>query len=179
MVQSWFEFLRNRRADHDKAVRRVQDFAENDLRDAMAAYDAFVPQARQVKDGLLLGTARSSQGEEIPLRLPWDREYAHWLVQGGTGTGKTTWVASLLDQELKAGRPFGVIDCKGDLFDAVLRQTAAFAEASMAAPSSVSLLNPNERPVPFMLWARLRIRSNSRDAIHCARVWQSSFRAQR
>src|SRR2546426_194926 len=144
MVQSWFEFLRNRRSDHDKAVRRVQDFAENDLRDAMAAYDAFVPQARQVKDGLLLGTARSSQGEEIPLRLPWDREYAHWLVQGGTGTGKTTWVASLLDQELKAGRPFGVIDCKGDLFDAVLRQTSAFAEASGgdALGKRVVVINP-------------------------------------
>lgn len=129
MVQSWFEFLRNRRADHDKAVRRVQHFAEHELREAMADYDAFVPQARKVTDGLLLGTARSSQKEEIPLRLPWGREYAHWLVQGGTGTGKTTWVASLLDQELRAGRPFGVIDCKGDLFEMVLRQTSALVDS--------------------------------------------------
>src|SRR5206468_10309818 len=128
----------------EKAVQRGQDFAEQELRDAMAEYDALVPSARQVKDGLLLGTARSSQGEEIRFRLPWGREYAHWLVQGGTGTGKTTWVASLLDQELKAGRPFGVIDCKGDLFDAVLRQTSAFAEGSGgdALRKRVVVINP-------------------------------------
>jgi len=139
MVQSWFEFLRNRNADHEKAVRYVQELSKRELREAMADYDAFVPSAQQVKDGLLLGTALSSQKEKIPLRLAWGREYAHWLVQGGTGTGKTTWVGSLLDQELRAGRPFGVIDCKGDLFEMILRQTSAFVQSS---GKEVAVINP-------------------------------------
>jgi hypothetical protein len=129
MVQWWIDRLRNRQADRAKALRAVQEASRQALRGTMAEYDAFAEPARAARDGLLLGTARSSAGEELVIRLPWGDEYAHWLIQGGTGSGKTTWIASFLRQELEAGRPFGVIDCKGDLFHSAIRWTAALAQS--------------------------------------------------
>jgi hypothetical protein len=127
MVQWWIERLRDRRADQVKSVAAVKERASAEVREALADYDAFVGPMRAVKDGLRVGTARSSGGDEVPVHLAWGEEYAHWLVQGGTGTGKTTWVGSLLRQELEAGRPIGVIDCKGDLFRLALRLVVAIA----------------------------------------------------
>src|SRR5205823_3738413 len=50
-----------------------------------------------------------------------------WIVHGGSGTGKTSWVASLLRQQLEIGRPCGVLDCKADLFHLAVRLNAAVA----------------------------------------------------
>jgi hypothetical protein len=127
MVQWWIERLRDRRADQAKSVAAVNERAGAEVRRALADYDAFVGPMRAVKDGLRVGTATSSTGEDVPVHLAWGEEYAHWLVQGGTGTGKTTWVGSLLRQELEGGRPIGVIDCKGDLFRLALRLVVAIA----------------------------------------------------
>jgi hypothetical protein len=137
LLQRWMEWLRTGERDQTGAVRAVTERAEREVREAVAAYDAFVEPARAVTDGLHVGTANSSQGEQVPIRLPWGEEHSHWLVQGGTGTGKTTWITEIFRQELVAGRPVGLIDCKGDLFDAGLRSVAAVAhtlpEAARAA----------------------------------------------
>ena len=119
--------LRTRSRDQVEALRAVKAASDRDLRHALADYDAFVPHARSIKEGLLVGTGETSSGEPIPVRVPWNEEFCHWLVQGGTGTGKTTWIASILRQELAAGRPFGVLDCKGDLFEAAIQWTAALS----------------------------------------------------
>jgi len=96
-------------------------------REVLKDYEAFIPHARHIRDGLLVGTAATFGGHDIPIRLPWGDEHAHWLVQGGTGTGKTTWIASLIRQELAAGRPVGVVDYKGDLFNIAIQWAAVIA----------------------------------------------------
>jgi hypothetical protein len=73
-----------------------------------------------------LGTAQASDGRDLPIRLGWGEEYAHWCVQGGTGSGKTSWVSSIIFQELSNG-PCGVVDLKGDLFTSMIRWTAAMS----------------------------------------------------
>jgi len=93
MVQWLIERMRNKQADRAKALEAIGEAARAELHEALADYDRFVAPARDLTDGFLLGTARSSTGEEIPIRLPWASAAAHWLVQGGTGTGKTTRVA--------------------------------------------------------------------------------------
>jgi hypothetical protein len=127
MLERWSGFLRDRGADHRRGYQAVQGKALDTYRKAMAEYDAFVPHARAVSEGLLLGTATDSSGEEIPIRLALDDDYTTLLVQGTTGSGKTTWIASLLGQELSAHRGVGVIDAKGDLFDTAIRLAAAVA----------------------------------------------------
>lgn len=129
MAQWWMERLRDRRGDRAKSLTAVGQRAEAELREKLGDYDAFVEPARAVTDGLLVGTATSSLGMEVPIRLAWGDEYAHWLIQGGTGTGKTTWAGSLLRQEIEKGRPFGLVDCKGDLFRAGIRWAAALGQA--------------------------------------------------
>jgi hypothetical protein len=124
----WVEWSRDREEDQAEALRRVSETADRRFRAARESYDAFVEPARQLTDGLLLGTARSSRGEEIPIRLPWGEEATgHWEIEGGTGAGKTSWVTNILRQELMAERPVGLVDCKGDLFHAALRWLAALA----------------------------------------------------
>jgi hypothetical protein len=127
MLRWWSELVRSRGVDAAKAFRAVEDVVRAEAREAMADYDAFVEPAKAVREGLLLGAGRSSAGEEIPVRLPWGDEHHHWLIQGGTGTGKSTWIAAILRQELECGRACGAIDCKGDVFAAMIRWTAALA----------------------------------------------------
>ncbi|MBI3825648.1 MAG: DUF853 family protein [Candidatus Rokubacteria bacterium] len=152
MLETWARLMRSRGSDEERALRGVRGRAEREVREALAGYDAFVRDALSIEEGLVLGTARSATKEEIPLRLPWDAEYAHWLVQGGTGTGKTTWVASLLAQELEAGRPFGVLDCKGDLYAMALRMVGRSAPRERVVivnPFSDALVPLNVcRPLP-------------------------------
>jgi Type IV secretion-system coupling protein DNA-binding domain len=133
MTQWLIDLLRRRAADRTNAVRAVGEIRSREFRELAAAHDAFVPEAGKVKSGMLLGGARSSDGSEISIRLGWGDEYAHWCVQGGTGSGKTAAVSSLLQQQFAAGRPFGVVDCKGDLFASMIRTTAALSLTSLRA----------------------------------------------
>jgi hypothetical protein len=147
VIQWWAEWLRGVRTDQEEALRSVRAEALRDAREAMAGHDAAVRFGGSVKKGLLLGTARSSAGKESEIRLAWGSEYAHGLVQGGTGSGKTSWVSSVIAQELAARRPVGVIDCKGDLFESVLRNAAtanstAASDHHAAPKRNLVILNP-------------------------------------
>jgi hypothetical protein len=147
MPQWLIEALRKRSADKAKALRAAADVRSSEFRRLAAAYDVFVPPAESIRDGILLGTAEASDGRAVPIRLGWGDEYAHWTVQGGTGSGKTSWVSSILFQELSRGRPFGLMDCKGDLFHSMIRWTAALGR-TVAAPARevlrkrLTVLNP-------------------------------------
>lgn len=147
MVQWLIERLRGRGADEHKAFTRVGEAACARYRELTAEHDAFVPYVEAVRDGIMLGTAQASDGRDIPVRLALGDEYAMWSCQGGTGSGKTSWVSSILFQEISHGRPCGVMDLKGDLFASMVRWIAALS--SRLAPQSrdafskrIVILNP-------------------------------------
>jgi hypothetical protein len=75
----------------------------------------------------LVGTAHDSAGEPVPVRLSLADLTSHWLVQGGTGTGKTTFVTSLIAERIAYGLPAGVVDCKAGFFDSVIEWLGALA----------------------------------------------------
>ena len=82
-------------------------------------------------------------------------------MQGSPGTGKTTWLASLLRQVLSAEEPFGIVDCKADLFAEAVRSTAAIArrlpgDRGAALGNRLIVINPfAERLAPLNVCAPL------------------------
>jgi hypothetical protein len=59
-------------------------------------------------------------GNERPLAISVEDSLKHLHILGPTGVGKTTLMANLVQQDIKAGRGVIVIESKGDLFDAAL-----------------------------------------------------------
>jgi hypothetical protein len=128
MLERVVELLRRRRLDEVKAHAWVAEQATAEFRELVADYDAFVSHAAEIKDpALLIGTARDSAGNEVPIRLSLDDLFCHWLVSGGTGTGKTTFVTGVVGALLRTGHPAGVLDCKSGFFDAALHLAGAIA----------------------------------------------------
>ncbi len=70
---------------------------------------------------LVLGT--SETGNNVCLS-PAIRKGTHTHVVGGSGTGKSKFLESLIRQDLREGQPFCLIDWHGTLFDGVLRYCA-------------------------------------------------------
>ena len=134
-VQQVFEWLRDSRRDRAVAQQLAAAEARRTLRRATAPHDAFVKHARAVREGVVVGSARSSAGDRVTIRLPVAGLIPHALVQGGTGVGKSTWIASLLTQYLAAGQPAGIVDAKGDLYDFMIRHVGRVAGG----------LNPEDR----------------------------------
>ena len=118
MLEHLIEIARGRAADRAKAHAYLAEHAASSFREMLADYDAFVPHVAQIEEpALLLGTAKDSSDAESPVRLPWEEIFCHWLVQGGTGTGKTTFVTLLVSSALREGQAIGVVDCKSGFFD--------------------------------------------------------------
>jgi len=123
-----FERLRGRARDEAKARRYLAEAAGSEFRELMADYDVFVePLAAVPEPAVLIGTTRDSAGREIPVRLAADELYTHWLVQGGTGSGKTSFMTSIVSRALREGAPIGVIDCKAGFYDAALEWAGSVA----------------------------------------------------
>ncbi len=128
MIRQLVELLRGRSVDRSKGHAYVTHQADYYAREAMAEYDSFVPVMADVREpSFLLGSARDSQGNAVAVKLGCDEFPAHWLLQGGTGTGKTSFVTSLLARSLSLGCPVGIVDCKSGLFDAALSWMGAHA----------------------------------------------------
>src|SRR5262249_22487203 len=99
---------------------------EDTFREEVAEYDMFVSDMLKVKEpALSIGTARDSLGIEIPVRLGFKAAACHWLIQGGTGSGKTSFATHVLAEMLSQGRPIGIVDCKSGFFDAAVRWSGA------------------------------------------------------
>ncbi len=71
------------------------------------------------QDGLHLGTAASGT-HTTRVALPEEGRSRHTYVVGATGTGKSTLLGGLIQQDIAAGHGVALIDPHGDLFEHVL-----------------------------------------------------------
>jgi hypothetical protein len=127
-LQWGLELWRRRGRDEIKARQYVAEESSAVFREVMADYDAFVEHLAGIPESaVLIGTARDSRGNEIPVRLPADELYTHWMVQGGTGSGKTSFMTSVVSRALRERTPVGVIDCKSGFYDAALEWAGSVA----------------------------------------------------
>lgn len=156
MLERLIEFTRGRAADREKAHAYIAAHAAESFRELLADYNAFVPHVSRVAEpALLLGSARDSADAEVPVRLPWEEIFCHWLVQGGTGTGKTTFATWLVSNALREGQAIGVLDCKSGFFDAGVLWAGATAygmpaEHREAFVKRLAIVNPfGEALVPL------------------------------
>jgi len=74
----------------------------------------------RLSEGIVLGTAEY-QGEKVEVRVPLPDRLTHVNIIGKTGTGKSTLLHHLIDQDIRAGRGVAVIDPHGKLVRDVLR----------------------------------------------------------
>lgn len=92
--------------------------------------------------GVLIGENEHA-GESVEVRLPQGQRLQHTYVLGGSGTGKSTFLLSLIKQDIEAGRGVAVLDPHGDLVDGIL------ARMPEARVSDVILLDPSDEHYPI------------------------------
>src|SRR5262245_33480746 len=126
MIDWLVETFRGRQSDWIKARKYIAEAANSSFKDIMQGYDAFVPYMEEIHDpSILIGTGKDSLGNEVPVRIATNEIHRNWLITGGTGSGKTSFVASVFARALEHGYGIGLIDCKEGFFDSALRQVAA------------------------------------------------------
>ncbi|HRH24671.1 MAG TPA: DUF87 domain-containing protein, partial [Candidatus Paceibacterota bacterium] len=80
-------------------------------------FTAAPPPLEMPSTGVLLGTS-NYRGQEVPIRLDTLDRARHLYVVGQTGTGKTSFMKTLIDQDIKAGNGVCFIDPHGnDILD--------------------------------------------------------------
>ncbi len=79
------------------------------------------PSRTLTTSGRVLGQA-TFPGRERPVALSISDSLRHLHVLGPTGTGKSTLILNLLEQDMKAGRSVVVVEPKGDLISDVVRR---------------------------------------------------------
>jgi hypothetical protein len=77
------------------------------------------PPANIPKEGLFLGTAEY-RGTITEVHQKHEDRFRHVYVIGGSGSGKSEYIAALIEQDIKAGFGVGVIDPHGDLVETAL-----------------------------------------------------------
>ncbi len=78
-----------------------------------------LPPSNLPTEGILLG-ASEYRGHEYPIRIKQTDRRRHMYVIGKSGVGKSVFQASLIKQDIEAGRGVCVIDPHGDLVDECL-----------------------------------------------------------
>src|SRR5262249_24385107 len=148
-MMEWFiETFRGRQADWIKARKYIAESANSSFKEIMQGYDAFVPYMDEVSEpSILIGTGKDSLGNEVPVRIATSEIHRNWLITGGTGSGKTSFVASVFARGLEHGYGIGLIDCKEGFFDSALRQVGAMAYRMQTAQRqqfirSLAVINP-------------------------------------
>jgi hypothetical protein len=183
-LQWGLELWRRRGRDEMKARRYVAEEALSVFREIMADYDIFVEHLAEIPESaVLIGTTRDSGGTGVPVRLPADELYTHWLVQGGTGSGKTSFMTSVVSRALRERTPVGVIDCKSGFFDAALEWAGSVAYA-LAEPArsdfirSLVVINPfGDMLVPLNICRVMRGTSPEVQAYDVAQAFSKLFDA--
>lgn len=130
MLDTLLGALRGRHADEEKAraylASRAGAEALSVLREA--GYDDFVPHAGHDREtSILLGTAEDASRRPVKIQMPVGDLAAHMLIQGATGSGKTSFATWLLAKALQAGLPVGTVDCKAGFHDAAIAWAAVTA----------------------------------------------------
>ena len=69
--------------------------------------------------GLLLGT-NDHAGETVEVRLSAEQRTRHTHIIGASGTGKSTLLFNLIQQDIENGEGVAVLDPHGDLIDRIL-----------------------------------------------------------
>jgi len=111
---------------------------------------------RMSQEGLLLGTAQVGGFEQM-VRLPQSDRSRHIYLVGGTGTGKSKLMFSMIRQDLIEGRGLALCDPGGDIFEEVLSAVPKnrINDVVIIDPSDASMavgLNPldfGEMPTPL------------------------------
>lgn len=128
MIGRLVERLRIREFDRQRAWRAARLDADRAAAIENFDRDAVIGAIRQVAaPAILIGTMKNVGGERVPLRLAKKEFATHWLVQGGTGTGKTSFVTWAVRSAVGLRCPVGVVDCKSGFFDVILRSIGAYA----------------------------------------------------
>jgi hypothetical protein len=81
-------------------------------------------------------------GEDVSVGLSIEQRLRHSYLIGASGTGKSTLMLSMIDQDIQAGRGVAVLDPHGDLVDDVL------ARVPEDRLSDVILLDPGDEDYP-------------------------------
>jgi hypothetical protein len=103
--------------------------------------------------GPVLGSARSGDSS-VRVMLDEGSRSRHTYIIGATGTGKSTLLCNLIEQDLQSGHGFALIDPHGDLFENVLtlvpkhraKDVVLFEPASNRAVPGLNFLNIPEGP---------------------------------
>jgi hypothetical protein len=128
LLERLVEILRRANLDKAKAQKYLADRANEQFRDTVSDYDAFVAHMLNVKEpSVAIGTATDAIGNEIPARLELRDSACHWLIQGSTQSGKTSFATLVVAGILSHVHPVGVVDCKSGFFEAAIRWTGALA----------------------------------------------------
>ena len=148
MIEWFVETFRGRKSDWRKARKYLADAANSSFKEIMQGYDAFVPYMDEIPDpSILIGTAKDSLGNVVPVRIATNEMHRNWLITGGTGSGKTSFVTSVFTRALEQGYGIGLVDCKEGFFDSALRKVAAMAYRMETAQRpqfirSLAVINP-------------------------------------
>jgi len=111
---------------HERQLKRATADYLNDLRRAQHqdAEAQAIQRLRALPQRVFLGRTLSQILVEVPLEVLINFS----VTTGSQGSGKTMFVLLLVLAMLRFGRPFGLIDAKGDLFDRALYLISQFPE---------------------------------------------------
>jgi len=112
------------------------------------------PPANVAKEGVLLG-ANEYRGVTTKIFQKHDDRFRHMYIIGGSGSGKSEYIAALIEQDIKAGHGVGVIDPHGDLVETALscvpkeraEDVIVFDPSDLERPCGLNML---ESPSPEM-----------------------------
>lgn len=128
MIQRLIESIRRSAADHAKAQEYLAENANLSFRELLKDYDAFATHMEQIPEpSILIGTAKTSLGSEVRVRIATRDTHAHCLIQGSTGSGKTSFATGLHVSAQEQGDPSGIVDFKSGFFDSAIHWVAALA----------------------------------------------------
>ena len=130
MLDRIIEFFRGRKADSAKARAYLATRSTSLFRESLEDYDLFTRYVGAVEPpAILIGTARDSSGREVPIEYALDDLYCMSLIQGMTGSGKTSFATHIHASALMQSGRMGVIDCKSGFYDTALEWAGAMAYA--------------------------------------------------
>ena len=102
------------------------------------------PSPSDDEEGSILLVVNDHGGESSPVTLSPARRLQHCHVIGGSGTGKSTLLLSMMLQDLDQGNGLSLLDPHGDLADAVLSQIPSWRmdDVVILDPSDEEFVTP-------------------------------------